>query len=254
MKSARSAAALGVALCLVLLFGGVAQAQAPVNDTFGSATAVAAVPFNVQVDTSQATTDADDAQLNANCGAPATDASVWFAFTPTVDGSVAVDVSQSDYSAGVLVGVGSQGALNLVACGPGAVGFYAQAGTTYYLLAIDDQADGSGNGGRLKLTIDAVQAPTVSVTVNRTGSFNSRTGSATVSGTYTCTNGDFIETYLNARQNAGRFVVLGFGEFFGFNTCDGTVRPWSADRPTDKRQVCGRQGAGDRHVVRLRPV
>ena len=90
------------------------------------------------LDTTEATTDADDAQLNESCGAPATDASVWYA----IDGSdtgIVVDVSQSDYSAGIIVGVGSQGNLDTVDCGPGTVGFFAAAGTTYYVLALDVQ-------------------------------------------------------------------------------------------------------------------
>lgn len=59
------------------------------------------------LDTTEATTDGDDAQLNETCGAPATDASVWYAFVAGSDAVVVVDVSQSGYSAGVLVGVGS---------------------------------------------------------------------------------------------------------------------------------------------------
>ena len=45
------------------------------------------------------------------------------------------------------------------------------------------------NGGQLNISIAEVPTPTVSVTINRLGSFNSRTGYVTVSGTYTCTNG-----------------------------------------------------------------
>ena len=85
---------------------------------------------------------ADDAQQNVSCGAPATDASVWYVLEGTDEG-VVVDVSQSDYSAGVLVGVGTQGNLETVTCGSGAAAFFAAAGTTYYVLAIDDQEDGA---------------------------------------------------------------------------------------------------------------
>ena len=37
------------------------------------------------------TTDATDSALNANCGAPATNASVWFAYTASADGSLKTD-------------------------------------------------------------------------------------------------------------------------------------------------------------------
>ena len=50
-----------------------ALAAPPSNDTFGGAT-VAAIGFGEVLDTSDATTDSDDAQLNVSCDAPATDA------------------------------------------------------------------------------------------------------------------------------------------------------------------------------------
>jgi hypothetical protein len=53
----------------------LALAAPPSNDTFASATLVD-FGFSEVLDTTEATTDGDDAQLNASCGAPATDASV----------------------------------------------------------------------------------------------------------------------------------------------------------------------------------
>jgi hypothetical protein len=212
---------LGVSPAVVL-------AAAPNNDTFGGAT-VASVGFSETIDTSEATTDADDAQLNASCGAPATDASVWYA----IDGSdqvVIVDISASDYTAGALVGVGTQGNLETVACGPGMTAFYAAAGTTYYVLAIDDQGDGGGNGGNLTISFTAAPPPpTIDFTVNPTGRVNTKTGVATISGTVSCSDSDFVEIDVEARQSVGRFVVRGFGSFFEFGTCDGTSHAWSAD-------------------------
>ena len=111
-----------------------AVAAPPTNDTFANATPVA-VGFSEVLNTTDATTDGDDAQLNTSCGAPATDASVWYVLEGA-DAGVAVDVSQSDYSAGVLVGVGSQGNLQIVTCGPGSITFFAAAGTTYHVLEI----------------------------------------------------------------------------------------------------------------------
>ena len=202
-------------------------APAPSNDTFSGATA-ATIGFSATLDTTGATTDSDDAQLNASCGAPATDASVWYAL-PGSDSGVIVDVSQSSYSAGVLVGVGTEGNLSTVACGPGTIAFFAAAGTTYYILAIDDQSDGGGNGGLLNISFNAAPPPpAVSITVNRTGTFNSKTGVATISGTYTCTNADLLELQVQASQSVGRFIIQGYGDFVDFGTCDGTPRSWSA--------------------------
>jgi len=228
IKFTRFAFALVLALSALGVSAPAALAAAPTNDEFAGATPVA-VGFSEVLDTTEATTDSDDAQLNTNCGAPATDASVWYALAGS-DTGVIVDVSQSNYSAGVLVGVGSQGTLDLVACGPGAVAFFAAAGTTYYVLAIDDQFDGGGNGGSLNISFnEAPPPPTVDITVNRFGTVNAKTGVATISGTYTCTNGDFIDIFVDARQNVGRFSIFGSGFFFDFGTCDGAPHTWTAD-------------------------
>jgi hypothetical protein len=237
-RSTRLVLATALAMGALGITAPAALAAPPSNDTFGGATA-ATLGFSEVLDTTEATTDADDAQLNAECGAPATDASVWYSFAGS-DTGVVVDVSQSDYSAGVLVGVGSQGNLELVTCGPGAVGFFAEAGTTYYVLAIDDQLDESGNGGSLNISFnDAPPPPTVDITVNRLGTFNSRTGVATISGTYTCDNADFIDVFIDARQKVGRFTVVGFGEFFDFDTCDGESHTWSAEVFPDNGKFAG---------------
>jgi len=223
-------AALGLAFSALAVSAPAVLAAAPTNDTFANATVVT-VGFSEVLDTSEATTDSDDAQLNASCGAPATDASVWYALDGS-DTTVVVDVSQSNYSAGVLVGEGSQGNLQIVACGPGAVAFFAAAGTTYYVLAIDDQQDGGGNGGSLSISFNEFQIPpppTVEITVNRYGTFNTRTGVATLSGTYTCSNADFIDVFVDARQNVGRFTIFGSGSFFDSGTCDGATHTWSAE-------------------------
>jgi len=227
-KFARSFASVILALVLSLAGFSPALAAAPSNDTFPNATS-ASIGFSEQLDTSEATTDADDAQLNTNCGAPATDASVWYALQGSDQGLV-VDVSSSNYSAGVLVGVGTQGNLSIVACGPGAVAFFAASGETYYVLAIDDQFDGGGNGGNLSISFNEIPPPpTIDFTVNRYGKFNSKTGTATISGTFTCSNGEFIDLFGEANQKVGRGSVLGSFEFFEFGTCDGTSHTWSAE-------------------------
>jgi hypothetical protein len=207
-----------------------ALAAAPANDLFTAPVIVPGLPFNDTVDTTEATTDADDAQLNTICGAPATDASVWYSFTPTEDSIVVVDVSASSYSAGVLVGLGNQ-AEDIVTCGPDTVGFFAAAGVTYHIMAIDDQDDGGGNGGILQISLNLVEAPTVDITVNSSGQFNSKTGTATISGTYTCSNGDFIDVSGSASQHgSGRnATILGYFFFSGFGTCDGAPHDWSAE-------------------------
>jgi hypothetical protein len=225
----KAAGRLAATLAALLAFGGAAPvvlAASPGNDLIGGATP-AAIGFSEQLDTTEATTDADDTELNTYCGAPATDASVWYTVEGTDEG-VVVDVSGSDYSAGVLVGLQYPDGLEVIACGPWAVSFYAAAGKTYYVLAIDDQEDGAGNGGTLNIEFrGAPPPPTLDVTVNQTGTVNTRTGVATFSGTYTCTDADFIDLYLNATQKVGRFSIQGSGESYDFGTCDGTAHAWS---------------------------
>ncbi|MDQ3937573.1 MAG: DUF6299 family protein [Chloroflexota bacterium] len=207
------------------------MAAAPGNDTYAGRTVISSLPFNESLDTSEATTDADDAEANAECGAPATDASVWYEMTASSDGGILVDVSQSSYSAGVLVVTGSPGNFEIVTCGPEAVFFFGEAGTTYALLAIDDQFDGGGNGGTLVITVDEFEippSPEIDVTVNPTGTFNPRTGSAIISGTVTCTGDvEFAFIDVELRQRVGRFTINGFGSIEP--ACDGTTQPWSVE-------------------------
>jgi hypothetical protein len=206
-----------------------ALAAPPSNDTFPGATA-AGIGFSEILDTSQATTDGDDAQLDATCGAPATDASVWYAIQGS-DQNVVVDVSGSSYMAGVLIGVGSQGNLQTVVCGPRTVTFFAEAGTTYFVLAIDAQFDGGGNGGALNISFTAIPPPPkVDFNVDPFGTVDISTGVATISGNYTCSNGDFLAASVFASQNVGRLVTIsGSGFFFDFGTCDGAPHPWFAE-------------------------
>ena len=225
-------------LLFTLIFASPALAAAPGSDTFGGSTVIPALPYAETLDTTEATTDADDAELNALCGAPATDASVWYSYTAPADQLVIVDVSASDYSAGVLVGVGSPGSLAIVACGPGTVGFSATSGQTYAILAIDDQLDGVGNGGTLQLSVTEAPPPAaIDIAVDPIGSFNAKTGTATIGGTVTCTAGAFAFISAEARQAVGRFIVSGFG--FSEVLCDGTSQAWSVEIVAQSGQFKG---------------
>lgn len=216
-------------LLFTFLFATPVLAAPPTNDEFAGRTVIAGLPYNETLDTSEATTDASDAELNTTCGAPATDASVWYEFAPSADVAVLVDVSASDYSAGVIVATGSPGAFGPVeACGPGTVGFFATAGTTYVLLIFDDQIDGSGNGGTLELSVtEAPPPPEIDINVDPVGTFNAQTGSVTLTGTVTCTDGAFAFIDIQLTQQVGRFTVRGFG--FVQMECDGTAQPWTAE-------------------------
>lgn len=227
--SRRFAAALAAALTSVAMVGSPAMAAPPSNDTYGGAEAIAAVPFSTSLDTTEATTDADDAELNVPCGAPAMDASVWYSFAPTEDNVYLADVSASDYSAGAFVATGAPGSFEVLACGPGGAAWDAVAGETYYIIVIDDQDDGGGNGGQMELTVDvAPPAPALDVTVNDTARFDAKTGSAILSGTIMCgSDAEFAFLEVQVTQRVGRMLIRGFG---GTEvTCDDTTRPWELE-------------------------
>ncbi len=222
---------LALAAATALLTVGLAPpalAAVPSNDTYGGAEVIAAVPFSTTLDTTEATTDADDVELNV-CGAPAMDASVWYSFTATADGAYIADATASDYSAGVFVAVGSPGAFLVLACGPGGAVWEAAAGETYSIVVIDDQQDGGGNGGTMSLVVDvAPPPPDLEVTVDPTGRFDARTGTATISGTLLCSE-DAVVASVEAQvtQRVGRLLIRGFG--FTQVPCDGSAQPWSME-------------------------
>jgi hypothetical protein len=225
-----------------LAFATPALALVPSNDAYVGRTGIGALPFTDTVDTTDATTDPDDTEMNLNCGFPATDASVWYEVTAPSDETIVIDASGSTYPVGILVATGSPGTFAGVGCGvsggsaphPDAIGgpavFHAVAGESYAILAVDPQFDGGGNGGTLSISVDvAPPPPVVSSTVDGTGHFNKVTGSATVTGTVLCTgvaDVAFIDVQLS--QNVGRVsTVTGFGETEF--TCDGTTQTWSVE-------------------------
>ena len=87
------------------------------------------------------------------------------------------------------------------------------------------------------------------MTVNRTAGFNARTGSATVSGTMSCTGSvDFSFVDVLLRQPVGRGEVVGEG--FMDVTCDSTVRPWSVEIfPFYGTKFSGGKGASVTYAV-----
>jgi hypothetical protein len=260
-----------IVLCLVGLLGlslaPSVMAAAPDNDTYDGRTSVGSLPFTDTVDTSEATTDATDAEANAVCDEPATEASVWYEVTAASDGGIVVDVSGSTYAAGVTVVTGSPGSFGFVTCGPFTSAFETAAGETYVILVFDFEA-GAGNGGTLSITVEEIPPPPeIDVTVDPFGKFNARTGSATITGTVTCTDGaDFAYVEVQVRQTVGRFFVTGYG--FMELTCDGTAQPWSVEVLGDNglfkggraatvtfAVACGRFDCGadfEEHTVTLR--
>ena len=165
MKSGRVLVAAAVAV--VGVWGsGAAWAAAPSNDTADGAVAITSLPFDATVDVSQATTDADDTALNQQCGAPATLGSVWYSYTAPSDGTappgVVLDVSQSSYSAGVIVAESDgSGGWYVDTCGPGTVGFQVVPGAQYRILAFNDTPGATGGSIVLHASVATVPPPTL---------------------------------------------------------------------------------------------
>jgi hypothetical protein len=232
VNAARVLVLAGATAATVVLGGLPASAAPPSHDTISGATVISTVPFSETVDTTEATTDHEDAAINTNCGAPATNGSVWYSLTGSATAEAyVVDVSQSDFSAGVIVATGTPGNLSLVTCGPGSVAFASTPGTTYYLMAFSDTPEVVG--GQLTIAVtEAHLPPTVSLTVNDVGRVNAKTGSVTLSGTYTCAGvADFTLIQGQLSQKQGDVDVTGFFEQDDLK-CGGTFK-WSAEVPPD---------------------
>jgi len=238
--------AVAATVVIALLLVAPAAAAPPANDTFGGATAISALPYSATLDTTQATTDAADTSANA-CGAPVTEASVWYSFTPTAATGVSVDVSGSSYSAGVIVVTGSPGNFQLVNCNEGSLVFSATAGVTYYLLAFDD-TPGPPNGGTLQINVSEVQLPEVAVTVNPTGGVTPKAGVITASGTFTCTNTNAALIFVTVTQSAGRFTISGSTNLDA-DPCDGQPHPWSAEVTGDDGRFAGGKASVDAFML-----
>jgi hypothetical protein len=209
-------------MALVPLAAGPASAAPPGNDEVGGAIALN-LGDRVTEDTTQATTNAGDDALNAACGAPVTEASVWYSYHPLVRGDVLLDASKSDYRAGIMVFQGTPTADSLIACGPGEVGLRLQGGQTYYVMAFSDTQ--GVDGGNLVLSLKNAPPPRVHVGIAKRGKA-SHSGAARLHGTYFCKGGVvFTDISAKIRQRAGRLKIQ--GEHGTQVRCNGKRHPWS---------------------------
>jgi hypothetical protein len=236
-----------VAIGSLVVLSDPAMAAPPGNDDVTGATEITAVPFSDVVDTTEATTTAEEATWNDFCGAPSMDHAVWYRASADADGTITIDATGSDYSAGILVLQGTPGAFTPVACQPGSITGPVSQGTEYYLMIFGD--DGSDTGGTLRLDVRRpVDAPQIDLRIDARGTVDKQ-GVATVSGTVACTTpdgaGQLEYLYGQLRQPVGRVTINGFGEAGRFVPCDGTPYPWSSQMfPSN-----GRFGGGKADVT-----
>jgi hypothetical protein len=229
-----------LALASLGLAGPVLAAE-PDNDTYTGRVSIGSIPWEATIDTTEATTAAVDDELDQQCDAPATDASVWYEHQAASDGALLFETLEADYSVGIFVATGAPGSLSLVTCGAFNVSFPTVAGETYSIVVFDFQEDGFGNGGVASLRLrELPPPPELEFTISPTGSFNAVTGSATIRGTVTCTGGDeYSKSFIDvqATQVVGRFRLNGYGGTTF--TCDGSEQQWAAEVFSDQGKFGG---------------
>lgn len=137
------------------------QNPAPPNDECAAATEILMTPFTDALETTGATTGAFDPLLSCSVIPDQHQKSVWYRFTPPVDGVLRVDTSGSTYDtvAGILTG--ACGTLAEHACddqsGPGPTSIVAAvvtAGTPYWI----EIASYNAGGGSLAIAVDFTPA------------------------------------------------------------------------------------------------
>jgi len=208
--------AVVLALIAVTTMALPASAAAPANDLWTGAVRLV-LGRTVELDTTLATTDAVDRLANERCGAPYTKASVWYRYKPTVTRRLSVDVSASDYSAGVIVTRGRPTDGRLVACGPRQVAFRAVADVRYFIMAFSDTRT---NGGHLVLTLDRLVPPTLEVTVPTRGTVD-RNGVATVTLSVRCRHSAYFVLDARLAQSFGHTKVTASAYTEDGPACDG---------------------------------
>src|SRR3954447_21012281 len=68
--------------------------------------------------------------------------------------------------------------------------------------------------------------PTLAITIDPVDALLLKAGVAIISGTYTCTNADFVDISVAVNQSFGRFTVVGSGSN-EFHACNGEPQGWA---------------------------
>ena len=234
----RLAVLISVVALASFTFATPVLAAPPGNDDASTPTGIPSLPYVDSEDTSEATANLAD----PDCIGTGTNASVWYAFTTGGEPmNLLADTDGSDYGTQIVVVAGSPTG-EIVGCGISVAGFSADPSTTYYIMVaacfnfggVGPAAigcDPSATGGSLIFNLDvAPPPPTLELTVDPSGHFNKHTGSATITGTFACTDASFVVVDVQLTQTVGRFRVSGFGEvFFDAPLCDGSAQPWSVE-------------------------
>jgi PKD repeat protein len=129
----------------------------PANDDFGDAATITGLPYVDNVDTSGASVEANEPIL---CTPPASEKTVWYAYTPTASESVTARITSSPGPTGLAAYTGSSlSTLTSLGCQYGfPLVMKVTAGTTYYF-----QVGLWGSyGGQVQFTLDVSPSPVAS--------------------------------------------------------------------------------------------
>ncbi len=206
--------------CQALSFDIFPPPPPPVNDEVANAIVIDTLDFTDARDTRGATTDPDDP------GGCSGGTNVWYAFTPSEEMIIRLTTAGSSYEAFLDVFVSSaEGLSHTGVCGSGQVDFVASAGTTYYFMV----SSPAFFGGDLVLAVLDLGAPLqITLSLNATGSFDSKTGAATIGGTVGCNVPGYVYyVYGTLEQKIGRIRIR--ADFFaGDFECTPPKTAWSA--------------------------
>lgn len=233
MKKVRLAVAAGVAAAVIVPLSATGASAAPPNNDMPGGAVALTLGQTYSEDTTQATTGSLDAKMNGLCGAPFTNASVWFTYTPTESGTFLLDMSASSYTGGFMIFANKVDLQQFRGCGPETIAGNAVAGKKYIIVAFSDTAT---NGGDLEVSLQpGPPPPTGTVTINPDGKAYSN-GDAQISGTMTCANADggYAENYGTLTQIWKRLKITGFYDQFNDpSVCDGTSHAWKTRISSD---------------------
>jgi hypothetical protein len=204
----------------------VEAAEPPLNDDFDAAIAITDFPFIVQdldvTDATRATDDPLDWWVNQT---------VWYSLTSSEATYITASTAGTNYSNQLSVWTGQRANLERVDAwwgGESAVRFAAAADTTYYLMI--GSYYGAADPALLNLSVDTWVPPRpleVELTIDPTGTVNTKTGVATVSGSVSCSAAAWFSLSVDVHQRMGRFQVLG-NEWAGGQCGDEGLTTWSA--------------------------
>lgn len=244
-------ALVGATLVLGALAAPVAAAPLR-NDDIDSPIVIGDFPYTNTQDTRRATTGSTDPSFCYDPAGPADSNTVWYSYTATEDGRLAVNTFGSNYDTTLYVGTANDaGGIDVIGCVDDSVGlqsyvgFDAVAGTTYlFMVGTCCGSPGSGGGGTLVFNLDIGEpALLLDVTIDPTGQVDR--GVVTLTGTATCSVAtDFAFIDINLSQKVGQRSIEGFGST-ELSSCGPTPTQWTITLEGFNGRFAGGNATGD---------